>query len=161
MITVEEHNKKIKGLDSFYLNLLGIKFCIYNPNPIQNKNDKEDRSDCSIRAISKYLNKSWEETFREMSEYCIKTGTVIGSILSIIEYIKTYDLESIDEGDYYSVADFMYHNKKGKYLIMTNNHVVCYQNGKIYDNLAAANYINYFLVEEIKDIFTIKKGKKI
>lgn len=160
MITVEEHNKKIKGLDSFYLNLIGVKLCIFQPNPMQNMKDDEDRSDCAIRAISKYLNKSWEDVFKEMSEHCIKTGTTIGDLRSIEEYVKTYGLESIDEGDYYSVADFMYHNKKGKYLVAARQHIVCYQNGKLYDSLGASKFINYFLVDEIKNIFTIKKGIK-
>ena len=38
-------------------------YSYYNPNPIKNKRV----GDCVVRAISKALNQSWEETYIELS----------------------------------------------------------------------------------------------
>lgn len=89
-------------------------------------------NDCVIRAISVAENKSWEETFDELSRIARKNGILLDDVNFIdplLDYryfrIKTYPRET--------VGDFVARNKKGTFLITMNGHITVLKNGTIYD----------------------------
>ena len=46
-------------------------------------------ADCVIRAISKVLDQSWEQTLREMTEMAIKTGYMVNTNECMDKYMQT------------------------------------------------------------------------
>ena len=111
-------------------------FCFYNANP-----RGRHVNDCTVRAISLATNKTWDETYRKLSEYaqfqCIMPDDV--------EYIDNY-LEENFEKVYIckkncrkKVGDFVEHNPLGTFLITMSGHITCAIDGVIYDTFDPSN----------------------
>lgn len=116
----------------------------YNPNPL-----KKSAGDCTVRAISKALGKTWEETYIDLClqglSYCDmpSANIVWGAYLKDKGYKKHY----IDE---ISVADFADKHKDGKtYIVGTGSHVVSVCCGDYFDSWDSSNEtaIFYFCKE--------------
>ena len=105
----------------------------FNNNPIKNNRV----GDCVIRAISKALDQSWEETYIEL---CI-LGYIMGNWGSSNAvwnaYLKskgfTREIVSNDCPECYTIEDFCNEHPKGTYIIGTGSHAVCIENGCIFD----------------------------
>ena len=104
----------------------------YNPNPQGNR-----VGDCVVRAVSKALGMSWEDTYIELTIQ----GYIMGDLLSSNSvwgaYLKNCgfmrDVVSHDCPDCYTVADFAEENSNGIYVIGTGSHAVCIIDGTISD----------------------------
>lgn len=104
----------------------------YNPNPQGNR-----VGDCVVRAISKALNNSWEDTYIDLTIQ----GYIMGDLLSSNgvwgAYLKAKgfvrDMIPIDCPDCYSVEDFAEENPEGVFVIGTGTHAICVEDGVIYD----------------------------
>lgn len=103
----------------------------YNPNP---KNKQV--GDCVIRAISKALNMTWEETYMEL---CIKgfilcdlpSSNYIWSTFLKDRGFKRYTIN--DCPDCYTIDDFCQDHPNGVYVIGTGSHAVTVMDGCYYD----------------------------
>lgn len=108
-------------------------YSYFNPNPIKNKRV----GDCVIRAISKALDQSWEETYIEL---CL-LGYIAGDLPSSNKIWDTYltsrgftrHIISAECLDCYTINDFCEEYPQGIYIIGTGTHAVCVIDGTIYD----------------------------
>lgn len=104
----------------------------YNPNPAGNR-----VGDCTVRAISKLTNQSWEQTYCELAIYGLMCCDMPSANHVWGKYLKDkgYKRHTVsDEADNYTVRDFASEHFKGKYLLALNGHVVAVENGDYYDS---------------------------
>lgn len=102
----------------------------YNPNP------KASRvGDCVIRAISKLMDRTWEEIYIDL---CIEgykhcdlpsSNAVWGAYLYKHGYVK----KVADCGMGCTVEEFCRYHPEGKYLLALDGHVVCTDSADYFD----------------------------
>jgi hypothetical protein len=110
----------------------------YNPNPKGNR-----VGDCVVRAISKALNMSWEDTYIELTIQGYMMGDLLSSNGVWGAYIKgkgfMRGVVSGDCPDCYTIEDFATENPDGVFVIGTGTHAVCVKDGVIYDAWDSSN----------------------
>ena len=107
-------------------------FSHYNPNPQGNR-----VGDCVVRAVSKAVDKSWEDTYIELTIQ----GYIMGDLLSSNgvwgAYLRANGFDrgvvSADCPDCYTVADFANEQDSGVFVVGTGTHAVCIVDGVIFD----------------------------
>lgn len=120
----------------------------YNPNPLG-----KSTGDCVVRALSKALNKTWDEVYILL---CFEgfihkdwgnVNSVWGSFLRSQGY-KRYIIPNTCP-DCYSIGDFARDNPNGKFIVATGTHVVAIIDGVIYDSFDSSDLtgIYYFCKE--------------
>ena len=109
-----------------------MKYSFYNPNP-----DRSRVGDCTVRAISKALGQDWETTYTGLClqgfvEHNMPSGNdVWGAYLRKMGFRRNIVPDSCP--DCYSVADFAVDHLCGTYILALPGHVVCIQDGVLYD----------------------------
>ena len=103
-----------------------------------NCNPKGNRvGDCVIRAISKALNQSWEDTYIDLTIQGYLMGDLLSSNAVWGAYLKnkgfTRDIVSNDCPECYTINDFCEEYPQGVYIIGTGSHAICVIDGTIYD----------------------------
>ena len=103
-----------------------------------NCNPKGNRvGDCVIRAISKALNQSWEDTYIDLTIQGYLMGDLLSSNAVWGAYLKnkgfTRDIVSNDCPECYTIEDFCNEHPKGTYIIGTGTHAVCVVDNTIFD----------------------------
>jgi len=107
-----------------------MEYVNYNANPYFN-----ETSDCTIRAISKCENISWEQAYRNLFKISLKLKEVFCSYKVLKLYLKeNYDAFSAD----ILLKDFSFDVGKKYLLLLKNNkeidcHLVFFEDGKYYD----------------------------
>lgn len=98
----------------------------YNAN-----NHNNDIMDCTIRAISTAENKSWDYTYKKLSDLARKEGLMFDSV----EFIEEYLDNRYRRQCHYSktVGEFIEEHPTGKYIITMRGHVTCVIDGTCYD----------------------------
>lgn len=89
-------------------------------------------NDCTIRAISVAENKSWSETYDELSRIAKKNGILLDDV-NFIEPLLDYRYVRVKTYYNESVGDFIKRHPLGTYLITMNGHITVSKNGTIYD----------------------------
>ena len=116
-------------------------YSYYNPNPIKNKRV----GDCVVRAISKALNQSWEDTYIELTIQGYMMGDLLSSNGVWGAYLKSKgfmrDVVPADCPDCYTLEDFANEHPKGIFVMGTGSHAICIQDGVIYDSWNSSNEI--------------------
>lgn len=109
-------------------------YAYYNPNPC-----KKSVGDCTVRAISKALGLTWEQTYVGLALEGFLRGdlpnadSVWGPYLKAHGFTRRMLPDSCPDG--YSVADFARDNPRDVYILsMPGRHVVCVENGKWWDS---------------------------
>lgn len=106
---------------------------MYNPNP-----NGKNVGDCAVRAISKATGQDWGKTYLDL---CIcgyldgdmpSGNAVWGRYLRSIGY--TCHILPDTCPDCYTVGDFAQEHADGTYIVVLSGHVVCVQDGIIYDS---------------------------
>lgn len=103
----------------------------YNPNPLGLK-----VGDCVIRAISKALNKRWEETYIELCVQGFMMGDLASSNAVWSAYLKHKGFKRftvMDCPDCYTLEDFCQDHPQGVFVIGTGSHAVAVVDGRIFD----------------------------
>lgn len=112
----------------------------YNPNPIGNR-----VGDCTIRAISKALGQSWDETQVALSLWSYILCDMPSANHVWGAYLRRNGFERYivdDKGkDIYTVNDFCVDNPKGTFILAIQGHVVCVIDGLFYDSWNSGNEI--------------------
>ena len=123
-----------------------MSYIYYNPNPMG-----LSVGDCTIRAISKITDTSWEITYLNL----------------ILQGYKMYDMPSANRvwGEYlrengyirriipdtcpncYTVRDFCVDHPVGRYILGTGEHVVAVVDGNYYDSWNSGNEIPIYYFE--------------
>lgn len=105
----------------------------YNPNPINLKT-----GDCSVRAIAKALDTTWEDAYSALSVNGFLMGDipnanhVIGSVLRQHGF-KRFIVPN-ECPDCYTAEDFCQDHPEGTYVVFFQNHVACIKDGILYDS---------------------------
>ena len=125
-----------------------MKFVPYNPNPT-----KKNVGDCTVRAISKATNQSWEQTYIELALRGFMMGdmpsanAVWGADLKRHGYIRRIIPENYP--DFYTVRNFADDHPNGTYILALSGHVVCIIDGVLYDSWDSSGEIPiYFWCKE-------------
>jgi hypothetical protein len=104
----------------------------YNCNPNGNR-----VGDCVVRAISKALNQSWEDTYLDLTIQGYLMGDLLSSNAVWNAYLKnkgfTRDIISNDCPECYTIEDFCNEHPQGTYIIGTGTHCVVVQDGCVFD----------------------------
>lgn len=109
-----------------------MNYRYYNPNP-----SGKLVGDCVIRALSKALDRSWEEIYVKVALQGLmmhdmpSSNSVWGSFL-YAQNFKRYAIPNTCP-DCYTVAEFAYDNQEGTFILSTGSHVVCVQDGCYFD----------------------------
>ena len=105
----------------------------YNPNPANN-----DTGDCVVRAISKALNQTWDETYWDLCDQGYLMGDwgdsnrVWDTYLRENGFIRKVIPNTCPRC--YTVEDFCHDNPYGIFILATGNHVVAVIDGIAYDS---------------------------
>lgn len=117
-----------------------MSYVYYNPNPL-----KISVGDCTIRAISKALNISWDETYLALANlgfemYDMPSANRVWGHFLRINGFKKYQLPDMCP-TCYTIKDFCYDFPIGIYVVGTGEHVVCVINGSYFDSWDSGNEI--------------------
>lgn len=115
-------------------------YIYYNPNPLN-----LSVGDCTIRAISKLIDKDWETTYLELlvQGYMMKdmpSANRVWSEFLLTQGFKKYLVPDTCP-DCYTVKDFCYDNPIGSFLLATGEHVIAVIDGNYYDSWDSGNEI--------------------
>lgn len=120
-----------------------------NPNPLGKR-----VGDCTIRAISIALNRSWNSVYCELSLYgfTLKDMPSTNSVWDAM--LRDHGFKRYAVPDYcpecYTVKDFCKDNPEGLYVLGIGNHVVTVKNGDYYDTWDSGDEIPvYYYKKEI------------
>lgn len=120
-----------------------MNFVYYNANP-----NKTDVGDCTIRAISTVLNKSWDEVYIGLSVLGFEHKDMPSSNNIWHKYLEENDYNRFfipDEcPNCYTIKDFVKDYPVGSYVLGTGKHVVAVIDGKYYDTWDSGNKIPAF-----------------
>ena len=109
-------------------------------NPVGNRTD-----DCTVRALSKVFNISWDDAYDMLAEAGKKMGLMPEhkSVFSAVLRMNGFYRENLPTfcPECYSVRDFTEHNPRGRYVLCTDNHVVAVVNGSYFDSYDSGDYI--------------------
>lgn len=123
-----------------------MKYIYYNPNPL-----KLSVGDCVIRAISLILNKSWEQTYIELTDLGFTMYDMPSSNRVWSELLKDYGfIRKIIPNtcpDCYTVKNFCYDNPFGEFILGTGEHVVAVKDGNYFDSWDSGNEIPIYYFE--------------
>ena len=122
----------------------------YNPNPVGRNVD-----DCTVRALSKALNTSWDEahyilseTSRDMADI-MNANSVLSAVLRKNGFFR-YVISNICE-DCYTIRDFCEDHPYGTYVVGTGTHVVAVKDGDYWDAWDSGNEIPiYYWSKKVK-----------
>ena len=118
----------------------------YNPNPYGRR-----VGDCVIRAISKALNKPWEDTYVDLCLQGFMMGDLPSSNAVWSAYLKHkgFNRRTIENcPDCYTVEDFCREHPQGLYVIGTGSHAVAVENGAYFDAWNSGNETPVYYFEK-------------
>ena len=121
----------------------------WNPNPMG-----KHVGDCTIRAITKSLDKSWEDAYCGIALYGFimrdmpSNNGVWGAYLKRQGFVRR--MLPNDCPDCYTVEDFCQEHPKGTFVVATHGHVLAVIDGNYYDSWDSGQEtpIYYFEREE-------------
>lgn len=88
-------------------------------------------NDCTIRAISTVEDKSWSETYKELSELAMIKGLMIEDV-NFIEPLLDSKYRRV-RFSVRTIGDFVESHPEGKYLLCTPGHITCCVSGVLID----------------------------
>lgn len=121
----------------------------YNPNPCG-----KSVSDCTIRALSKALGQSWEQTYVGLCLEGFARGDLLHADSVWGPYLRKHGFNRHlipDDGfGAYSVADFAQDNPEGTFILsMPGHHVVAVVDGQYFDSWDSGNEVpTYYWTKE-------------
>ena len=104
----------------------------YNPNPLNLRTD-----DCVIRALTKALDKPWEEVYIDLCLKGLEMGDWGNNNAIWDEYLRDngFKREIVNNTcpDCYTIEDFCSDNPIGVYVLGTGTHAVAVKDGSYFD----------------------------
>lgn len=118
----------------------------YNTNPMG-----RNVGDCVVRAVSKATGQGWGETYLALCVQGYMDGDLPSANAVWGAYLRTlgYRRQIIPDTcpDCYTVAEFAAEHPCGTYILALSGHVVCVQDGTIYDSWDSSNEIVLYFWE--------------
>ena len=109
-------------------------FEYYNANPYN-----RDISDCVIRALSVLTNRTWNETYDELT----RLAGDVGLMFDRVEFVEDYLDDKYERECHYSktVGEFAREYPYGKYAITMDGHITALIDGKLIDTFNPSNRV--------------------
>ena len=104
-------------------------------------------NDCVIRAISLAEDKTWNETYDELSEIAQRNGIILDDV-QFVEPLLDSRYERMCFNETY-VGEFIEEHPKGVYLITMKGHITCVIDGVLYDTFDCRDRIMWCAWEVI------------
>lgn len=121
-------------------------FVEYNPNPSQKR-----VGDCTIRALSKALEQTWEETYIGivLQGFLMCDLPSANHVWGAYLHSKGFRRNVIPDTcpDCYTVFDFAADHPSGTYILALAGHVVCVCDGDYYDTWDSGNEVPIYYWE--------------
>ena len=123
-----------------------MSYIYYNPNPLG-----LSVGDCTIRAISKLIERDWKTTYLELLIQGYKmydmpsANRVWGELLRSYGFVRRTIPDTCP--DCYTVREFCYDHPIGKYVLGTGEHVIAVVDGDYYDSWDSGNEIPIYYFE--------------
>lgn len=118
----------------------------FNPNPFS-----LNTGDCTVRAICAATGMSWDMAFDELCDKAKEIGEMPSSNNAWGQYLQDlgYTYKSIPNTCpfCYTIEDFCKDHPKGIYILGTGTHVVCVDNGNIYDSWDSSSKVPLYMFE--------------
>ena len=89
-------------------------------------------NDCVIRAISTAENKSWSDTYDDLSRIAKKNGILLDDV-NFVEPLLDYRYDRVETYPDETVGDFVERCYDGVYLVTMPNHITTVIDGIVYD----------------------------
>ena len=89
-------------------------------------------NDCVIRAIATAEDKSWSETYDDLSRIAKNNGILLDDV-NFVEPLLDYRYEKVNPYGYVTIGDFAKGNPNGVYLATMSGHITTIINGVVYD----------------------------
>lgn len=116
-------------------------FIGYNPNPVRS----DPVGDCTVRAVAKALDITWEDAYAKLSASGFLMGDILNSdaVLAAVLRSNGFRRGTVDNDcpDCYTVADFAEDNKEGIYVVKSDNHVATIIDGNLFDSWDSSNRV--------------------
>ena len=105
-------------------------FSYYNANPYGRL-----VNDCTIRAISLATGETWNDTYKELSDFARMQGSMLDDVMYIDSYLdKMFDkVYQRNNRKRLTVREFTQQYPIGIFLITMRGHITCCIDGTIYD----------------------------
>ena len=105
-------------------------FIYYNANPYGRL-----VNDCTVRAISLATGETWNETYKELSDFARMQGSMFDDVMYIDGYLdKMFDkIYKRNNNKRLTVDNFIKQYPIGTFLITMRGHITCCIDGVIYD----------------------------
>ena len=118
----------------------GHSFSYYNPNPAG-----RNVGDCTVRAMSKALGTNWERAYTALCLQGFMMNDMPSSNAVWGAYLRengfTRRIIPDDCPDCYTVREFALEHPDGTYILALSGHVVCVQDGTLYDSWDSSNEV--------------------
>ena len=125
-----------------------MSFVFYNPNPL-----KKDTIDCTVRAISKLFDLTWDRAFMKIVLEAFQQKSMPTADAVWGNYLRKngYQRHIIPDmcPECYTVAEFAKDHPVGKYLLKTHEHVIAVCDGDYYDTFDSGNEVPIYYWERI------------
>lgn len=95
-------------------------------------------NDCVVRAISTAEDKSWSETYDDLSRIAKNNGILLDDV-NFVEPLLDYRYDRVDTSLDELVGDFVERCDEGTYLVTMPNHITTVINGVVYDTFDCRN----------------------
>jgi len=116
-------------------------YVYYNPNPRR----RTESGDCTVRAIAKALNTTWDSAFIDLASQAFFNKDMPSSNAVVSSYLhskgfRRYTISNLCP-DCYSFKDFARDHPKGTYIVGTGTHLACIKDGRIFDSWNSENEV--------------------
>lgn len=95
-------------------------------------------NDCVIRAISTAEDKSWGETYDDLSRIAKKNGILLDDV-NFVDPLLDYRYDRVETYPDETVGDFAERCTIGTYLVTMPNHITTIIDGVVYDTFDCRN----------------------
>ena len=113
-----------------------MKLLHYNINPLG-----KNVGDCTVRALSKAMGKTWEETYVGLCLEGFVRGDMPSSNAIWGSYLRRYGYHRELAPEDMTVAEFSDLHPSGTYILALSGHVVCVVDDVLYDTWDSSNEI--------------------
>lgn len=125
-----------------------FRYVKYNPNPSQ-----RSVGDCTVRALSKALNQDWNKTYMDicLEGYLMCDMPSANACWGAYLRSKGFKRLAIPDTcpDDYTIEDFCNDHPHGVYILAMTTHVVCVEDGTLYDTWDSRNELpQYYWFKE-------------
>ena len=105
-----------------------MAFVYENSNPCQ-----ITVGDCVVRGVSKFIGKSWEDTYLQLVIVGLQVCDMPSSHTVFTTLLTGMGYKRVPVNETLTVEDFCVKHPHGKYLLCTGSHVVAVQNANWFD----------------------------